>query len=131
MGVLPFGLGTPFSLSRATPHGHSGITTQPYAMIRLQRSIRPRNGKNIEAVAWAKEVAEYLNTHYTVGQIEVYTERFGDLGAIHWVMDFRDLNALDSLSQQLRKDDAYNALIRRGDALTVDGSVRDIVLTLM
>lgn len=100
-------------------------------MIRFQRSIRPRNGKNIEAVAWAKEVADYLNTHYTVGQIEVYTERFGNMGAIYWVMDFRDLAALDALSQQLRKDDAYASLIRRGDPLTADGTVHDILLTLV
>ena len=100
-------------------------------MIRFQRSVRPRNGKIPEAVAWAKEVAQYLNERYGVGQVEVYTQRFGPVGTIHWVMDFRDLEALDALSRQLRQDDAYVTLVKRGDCLTVDGTAHDMVLTLM
>ena len=100
-------------------------------MIRFQRSVRPRNGKSPEAVAWAKEVAQYLHDHYPVGHIEVYTQRFGDVGTIYWVMDFRDLTALDALYRQLRQDDVYAALIKRGNCLTIDGTAHDVVLTLI
>lgn len=100
-------------------------------MIRFQRTVRPRNGKNREAIAWAKEVAEYLNSHYKMGRIEVYTQRFGAVGTIYWVIDVADMPALETFSSYLQQDTAYQTLLNKGNFLYIDGSVEDRILKLV
>lgn len=100
-------------------------------MIRFQRTIRPRNGKTREAIAWAKEIADYLNTRYEVGRVEVYTQRFGRVGAIYWVVDVADMPALETFASYLQQDSGYHNLLNKGNFLYVDGSVEDLVLKLV
>ncbi len=100
-------------------------------MIRFIRSVRPRLSKRREAIVWAKEVASYLVQTYGLGPIDVYTERYGQTGTIHWMMDFRDMNALEEFSQAIQQDKAYLALVARGNTLLVDGSNYDQVLRLL
>ena len=93
-------------------------------MFRFQRSGQVKNGKNLEAIGWAKEIAEYLNAKYSTS-FQVYTEYFGDVNTIYWQSDFKDLATFESLSSQLLSDQGYWANVIKGMEWIIEGSLQD------
>lgn len=83
-------------------------------MIRFQRSIRTARGKGLEAIQWAKEVTEHVNGKRPEASGQVFSPRFGDIGAIVWQADFDDLAALDNYQQFFNTDEGYWALVKEG-----------------
>ena len=97
-------------------------------MIRFQRTARISRGKLLEAFQWAKEVSEYLGNKYPqILTIGAYQEIFGDVSAIHWFADYKDLATLESANTQLQSDEGYWARIGKANeaGLFIEGSVHD------
>ena len=97
-------------------------------MIRFQRTAGVSRGKGAEATQWAKEVTEYINTHFPEVQLLVFAPRFGALNTIHWIADVEDLASLDRWQQQIGADEGYLELLSKATDLLIAGSIVDAVL---
>jgi hypothetical protein len=95
-------------------------------MIRFQRSLRAARGRNAEAIQWAKEVSDYVNSKHPNHKVQAFSSRFGDIGVLFWQVDFEDLAALDKFQQTLGVDQDYWDLVNKATAF-FEGAVHDIV----
>ena len=98
-------------------------------MIRYMRSARSTRGRGGEAIRWANEVTEYINTQYTEVKLSVFTGRFGSMNDIYWYADVEDLAALDRWQKQIGADRSYRDLRRKAVDLFAQDSVQDMVLS--
>jgi len=98
-------------------------------MIRYMRSARSTRGRGGEAIRWANEVTEYINTQYTEVKLSVFTGRFGSMNDIYWFADVEDLAALDRWQKQIGADQGYRDLRHKAVDLFVQDSVQDMVLS--
>jgi len=96
-------------------------------MIRFQRSIRVARGRNLEAIQWAKQVVEYLNSKQPNYKVQAFLSRFGNLGTVVWQVDFEDLAALDKYEQFFDKDPGYAELLKKSFELFIEATVYDSV----
>lgn len=96
-------------------------------MVRFERSARVARGKDYEARRWAQEVASYANSNHPEGKLNVFSERFGNLGRISWQADFDDLAALDRYQKSFDTDEGYWALINKATELFIENSLHDAV----
>jgi hypothetical protein len=94
-------------------------------MVRFERSARVARGKLLEARQWAQEVTEYANKNHPEGKLQVFSERFGNIGKLSWQVDFDDLAALDRYQASFDGDQGYWTLVSKGTELLVEDSVRD------
>src|SRR5690242_17510226 len=90
------------------PHVKGRVTMS----IRWTRSARIANGKMMEAIAWAKEVAGYVEKKVGT-KIDVWMDAFGPVGTIRWSMDFADLSALDKAQVAIMADQSYMQMIEK------------------
>ena len=81
-------------------------------------------------VATRIEITSYLNENHSGANLEVFSERFGNVDAFHWIADFETLNALDSWQLKLITDQRYTDLITKANdqELFVDGTLYDRIL---
>jgi len=98
-------------------------------MIRFQRSARARGSKVLEAIQFAKEVAEYLNTKYAPVSVQVYTELFGDVNTIYWYSDYKDLATIEGINAQILTDQGYWAIVSKATDLFIEGSLHDTLMS--
>jgi len=96
-------------------------------MIRWTRSARIVPGKYMEAMHWAKEIAEFSNKKHGT-QTTVYLDSFGEYGTIRWFWDCNDLATWEKVVNQLFADPEYLQRVSQGPALLVPGSVFDTVM---
>ena len=96
-------------------------------MIRWTRSARIVPAKFMEAMQWAKEIAEFTNKKHGT-KTTVYLDSFGEYGTIRWFWDCDDLATLEKVGSQLFADQEYLQRISRGPDLLVPGSVVDTVM---
>jgi hypothetical protein len=96
-------------------------------MIRWTRSARIAAGKNLQAMQWAKEIAEFMNKKYKV-QMSVYSDIFGEVGTIRWFGDQADLAAWEKVINQVRVDKEYLQKLSQATDLFIQGSVFDTVM---
>jgi predicted DsbA family dithiol-disulfide isomerase len=96
-------------------------------MIRVNRTTRVSRGKAQQGIQWAREVTEYANKNFPEASAEAYVEIGGNIGTIHWFIDYADLATLERVAQQLAADDGYQAMLRQAadDALFIEGSAHD------
>ncbi len=80
------------------------------------------------ALPFAIEVADYLNTTYELG-LTVSTPIGGVVNTIIWRTEYESLAALEAFNQQLVADEAYAALVAKGQGLFVPGSLQDYIAT--
>jgi len=98
-------------------------------MFRFQRTGRVKNAQFfIEAVQWAKEITEYINTKYPQVSLQVYTEVFSDIHTIYWHADYKDLATLESVQSQLMADQGYWAIVNKGMGCFMEGTWKDILI---
>jgi len=100
-------------------------------MLRFKRIGRLKNGRTPEGIKWAKEIAEYLKANYSQASFQVYIELFGDVNAIYWYADVKDLAAWDSFLAQLMPDQGYWAMVNKGMELFIEGSFKDTLMILV
>jgi len=96
-------------------------------MVRWTRSARIAPGKFMEAIRWAKEIAEFTNKKYG-SQVTVYLDSFGEFGMLRWFADSADLATLEKQQHQLNVDKEYLQKVSRGTELVVLDSVFDMVM---
>ena len=96
-------------------------------MIRWQRSIRAKGSKFLEALQWAKEVTEYVNSKQPNYKAQAYTSAFGDVNMLVWHVDFEDLADLDKYGKFFNMDQGYQALVKKAADLFIEGSLYDSV----
>ena len=94
-------------------------------MIRWQRSIRSSGARSLEAVQWAKEVTDYVNSKQPNYKLQVFSSRFGDVNMLVWQVDFEDLVALDKYQQSFNTDQGYWELIKKATDLFLEGTTYD------
>ena len=97
-------------------------------MYRYQRIGRVKNDKKSEAITWAKEIAEYINTKCSQVSVQVYAEVFGDLHIIYWHADYKDLATIEIVLAQFMGDQEYWTLVNKGMEFFIEGSFRDTLL---
>lgn len=97
-------------------------------MFRFHRTGHASRGKFLEALQWAKEVAEYINTNYSPVSVQAYSEVFGDLGKVHWYADYEDLATIERINAQLQTDQGYQAMIKKSENLFIEGSGQDTLI---
>jgi len=86
-------------------------------MIRFQRSIHTTRNKNLEAIQWAKEIADYVNGKQPNYKVQAFSLRFGDINTIVWQADFEDLAALDKYQQFFGADKGYWEVVSKAEGL--------------
>ena len=102
-------------------------------MYRIIRTAQVRGaGRLGEAIAWAKDAAEYVTAQYPLVQVQAFTQRFGTVGAIYWTIDVdsEDLAELDRFLNEVAQDTEYNAKIAEAAKAEffIPGSVQDTLL---
>ena len=68
-------------------------------MIRWTRSAKIVPAKYMEAIHWAKEMAEFISKKHGV-QTTVYMDSFGEYGTVRWFADHPDLASLEKFGHQ-------------------------------
>ena len=96
-------------------------------MVRWTRSARIAARKELQAMKWAKEIAEFANKKYKT-QITVYMDFFGEVGTIRWFNDYTDLAAFEKVRSQLLADQEYFQKLNQATELLVQGSGFDTVM---
>ena len=69
-------------------------------MIRWTRSAKIVPAKYMEAIHWAKEMAEFISKKHGA-QTTVYMDSFGEYGIVRWFADHPDLASLEKFSHQI------------------------------
>ena len=96
-------------------------------MYRFVRSVRVQPGRQVEALAWAKAIAEHSGRHDGKDP-RVLVEVFGEAGSLYWVSDHDDLAAIEQLMGQLVQDQELSAIVNRGNELVVGGTLHHRLL---
>ena len=96
-------------------------------MYRAVISARIKNGKIPEAIPAAKAIADYINEKYRI-KVEVFLRQFGSIGMIHWTSEYKDLDAVEKLNDQIMTDQGYWAAVNKVSEMLVEGSVESILL---
>ncbi|MFD4987460.1 DUF6039 family protein [Streptomyces sp. NPDC058374] len=93
-----------------------------------------------EARMFARELAEYINTHQVgVASVYVYEETFGRKDQIHWLIHVRSLEAYETLVRMGSTDAGFRDIFTKErispekgggtwDRMFVDGSLQETVL---
>ena len=97
-------------------------------MIRALRAVSVQSGKARQAVQWAKEVAEWVNTHQPGHDVRVFRELFGRSGTIYWTSESEDLATIERLTAEREDDPEWQALMERAAGLFAPGTLRDTLL---
>ncbi len=97
--------------------------------VTVQRTCKVAQGQGQAAGQWAKEITAYVNSHYSEVSARAYWEMFGDLGTVHWLVDYKDLATLEAVGARLKKDSRYLELIAKASGLF--GDCEDTLLRSM
>lgn len=96
-------------------------------MVRFERSARVAQGKLVKARKWAQEVTDHANKNHPEGKLQVFSERFGNIGRISWQADFDNIAALDQYQASFDTDKGYWELLNKSNDLFAEDSFKDTV----
>src|ERR1019366_2620922 len=117
------------------PARHSlGVTTVPQGtitprgenMIRFVRTACIAPGKFGDALAFAKQISEFINKHYGV-KLEIMLPVGGNPQRIAWRTEYPNLGAMDEFQSKLLLDSKFMELSSKGAANFVAGSMNDVI----
>ena len=100
-------------------------------MVRWMRSARINGGgKFPEAVAWAKDIAMFVEKQGYVSGLTVWADAFGQAGTIRWMVDHPDLASLEKVQTRIASDMEYFQKIQEAEKreLFLPGSMLDVVM---
>ena len=100
-------------------------------MVRWMRTLQIRGPKTMEAMAWIKELGEYMKKNHGKYSAQVFLDSFGEPGTVRWIVDFEDLGALEKYMREINEDQGYWQRVAQVEGLFVEGSVYDIVMRSM
>jgi hypothetical protein len=96
-------------------------------MIKYIRSARIAPGKAPEAVAFAKEIADYVNKLLGTN-FEVYVQFGGAVGTLSWIGDYDDMAGMEVATNKLNSDKGYAIKARENTDFWIVGSFHDTIL---
>lgn len=99
-------------------------------MVRWIRTSRITPGKNIEAVQFAKEIAEFGKKHGGPGA-SVYVDIFGEAGTIRWIADHEDLASFEKVSSKVGADPEFLQKLNAAKDLSIPGYDRSVIMRLV
>lgn len=95
-------------------------------MIRFVRQASIAPGKLVEALAFAKEVSEYIQKQHGL-KLEVLMPVGGNPQRIAWKADYANLGAMEDMQSKLMADGKYLELSARGGLNFIAGSLHDSI----
>jgi hypothetical protein len=96
-------------------------------MFRFIRRATVKTAANQAAgLQWAAEASAYLNKTYSL-DLKYGAELFGK-AKIHWHFDADSLDKITAMNAKMMQDREYAALLEKGKALWVDGSLKDTIV---
>jgi len=96
--------------------------------VRIWRSARAAYGHLGPALRVARQLTEHLcSAHPGVG-MRLYVQETEELGILHWIADYEDLDAWAEVRGSLTADETYLALLDELAAHLVEGSVQTQML---
>ncbi len=98
-------------------------------MFRSQMSGQAKSDKLDEAIQFAKEVTEYINSKYAPLSIQAYSGIVDDDNTIYWYSDYKDLSTIESFRAKLRSDQEYWALVFKGLDCFVERSFHETLMS--
>jgi hypothetical protein len=96
-------------------------------MYRVHVLTHVKGGGMPEAIGVAREIAEHVGRKYGAS-VQTYMQPFGQAGVVHWMADYADLAAVESLQSQTMADQDYWVLVKKLAAFTIDGTTKFILL---
>ena len=100
---------------------------EPQFNLLWMREAYVKDGKMMEAIQFAKEIAEYDNKLVN-GKTRVYMEIFGDVGKIYWVAENVDLATMQSINRKLMADPGHLAILGKAVGLFIEGRSKDTLM---
>ena len=92
-------------------------------MIRWIRTAQLAQGKQLEAIQWAKDTREYTKTKFEGGaDVKIFLETLGEYGVICWMVDFENLAVLELAGQVLDEDSGYQERLQAASDLFLPGT---------
>jgi uncharacterized alpha/beta hydrolase family protein len=98
-------------------------------MIRWIRTAQIAGGNPMPAIAWAKEIAEYVKKYEGFSSIDVFTDTFGQVGTIRWVVDYEDLASFEKVQNQIMTDPGFFEKTEKVPELFVEGKTHDTIMS--
>ena len=91
-------------------------------MIRWIRTAQIAQGKQQEAIQWAKDTREYTKTKFEGGaEVKIFLQTLGDLGVMCWMVDFENLAMVELAGQALNADEGYQERLKAASELFLPG----------
>jgi hypothetical protein len=92
-------------------------------MIGWTHTARFAQGKEVEALQWAKDTREYTKTKFEGGaDVKVFLVTLGEYGVICWMADFDNLATLELASQVLDNDEGYQERLSAASGFFMPGT---------
>ena len=82
-------------------------------MVRSINIIQVKWEKETEARQWAKEITDYVNTHYPDVRETSFWRRFYPAIVLYGMTDAENLASLESYHEQVSSDEEYQELFRK------------------
>jgi hypothetical protein len=93
-------------------------------MVRFIRSAVPVIGHHPDAIAFGKEITEYVRATYGVN-----TQLFVDSeGTLYWITDYKDYAAFGEVRNAITTDPGYWKIVNKAEGLLLDGTIADTVI---
>src|SRR5437899_9309700 len=99
-------------------------------MVRWMRNARIKDGKFVDAITWAKEVAAFVEKKHKTPRVDVCVDSLGRVGTIHWIVDYEDLASFERVQTKLMADAEYFQRVKEGISkdLFIEGSFEDVMM---
>lgn len=95
-------------------------------MIRFVRTSSIMPGKFADALAFAKQVAEYIGKNAGV-RIDVMLPVGGNPQRVAWRAEYENLGAMEASQARLLADPKYMELVTKGATNFIAGSTNDVI----
>lgn len=99
--------------------------------IRWQRTVLIASGQTARATQFAVAVTDHVNQLIPEAGVKVYAEVLGDVGKLHWFVDYESLAQLEAFSERLAADEVYNQMLADIEGAFVPGHIHDTVYELL
>ena len=95
-------------------------------MIRFVRTASIAPGKLGDALAFAKQVSDYIGTQFGV-RLEVMMPVGGNPNRVAWRAEYPSLGAMEEMLNRMLADSKYLEIVGKGAANFIAGSVNDSI----
>jgi hypothetical protein len=99
-------------------------------MIRFVRTANIAPGKLGDALAFAKQVAEFVGKNFGV-HLEIMMPVGGNPNRVAWRAEYASLAAMEEMQMKMLADPKYLEMVSKGAANFIPGSVNDVIWRTM